>query len=277
MRARCVAASTVVAFSLLCLAGSAASANVLITVDKNTQRMKVAVDGQLRWIWPVSTGVARYDTPDGQYTAFRMDADHYSKEWDDAPMPHSIFFTRQGHAIHGAVHTPFGRAASHGCVRLSLAHAAELYALVQREGLPNTKVVIEGELPQAPLVASRQPATRRAVARTDDDQPVYARQLPPPQAFVAPGDDDQQADSGSGFAGLPFFAPQQPPQQAQPVQPQRRVNRRVYATPDDYVPARRYGPRVTYAPTVEVIEDSYVNGVRVRRHYVRRAMPSDFR
>jgi hypothetical protein len=25
----------------------------------------------------------------------------YSKEWDNAPMPHAIFFMKDGHAIHG--------------------------------------------------------------------------------------------------------------------------------------------------------------------------------
>jgi hypothetical protein len=30
-----------------------------------------------------------------------MEIDHYSEEWDDAPMPYSIFFTQIGHAIHG--------------------------------------------------------------------------------------------------------------------------------------------------------------------------------
>ena len=30
---------------------------------------------------------------------------HFSREWDDAPMPHSIFFTRIGHAIHGTTYT----------------------------------------------------------------------------------------------------------------------------------------------------------------------------
>ena len=32
-------------------------------------------------------------------------ADHFSEEWDDAPMPYSIFFTKKGHAIHGTNHT----------------------------------------------------------------------------------------------------------------------------------------------------------------------------
>src|SRR5215211_1917727 len=80
-------------------------ADILITIDKAAQRMLVSVDGVPQYQWPVSTGAPGYDTPSGRFTAFRMEADHYSKEWDDAPMPHSIFFTQQGHAIHGSYHT----------------------------------------------------------------------------------------------------------------------------------------------------------------------------
>jgi lipoprotein-anchoring transpeptidase ErfK/SrfK len=65
-----------------------------------------------------------------------MEADHYSKEWDDAPMPHSIFFTKIGHAIHGSYDTKkLGMPASRGCVRISPAHAATLFALVKQDGL----------------------------------------------------------------------------------------------------------------------------------------------
>ena len=42
----------------------------------------------------MSTGARGYDTPNGSYTAFRMEKDYSLKEWDDAPMPNSIFFTR---------------------------------------------------------------------------------------------------------------------------------------------------------------------------------------
>jgi lipoprotein-anchoring transpeptidase ErfK/SrfK len=116
---------------LAATAGAPAGAAVLITVDKSTQRMTVEVDGDLRWTWPVSTGQLAYDTPSGRYTAFRMEADHFSKEWDDAPMPHSIFFTQKGHAIHGYLNTSrIGSPASHGCVRLAPDNAAKLYALV---------------------------------------------------------------------------------------------------------------------------------------------------
>ena len=63
--------------------------------------MTVAVDGVERYHWPVSTGIPSYETPNGSFRTFRMEEDHYSKEFDDAPMPHSIFFTKIGHAIHG--------------------------------------------------------------------------------------------------------------------------------------------------------------------------------
>jgi len=124
-----------------------AGAAVLVTIDKSTQHMKVEVDNTLRWIWPISTGQLGHDTPSGKYTAFRMEADHFSKEWDDAPMPHSIFFSLKGHAIHGYLNTSrIGSPASHGCVRLEPANAARLYALVEEEGLPNTKVVVTGDV-----------------------------------------------------------------------------------------------------------------------------------
>jgi L,D-transpeptidase catalytic domain len=124
-----------------------AGAAVLVTIDKSAQRMMVAVDGTLRWVWPISTGQLGHDTPSGRYTAFRMEADHFSKEWDDAPMPHSIFFSQTGHAIHGSFNTRrLGSPASHGCVRLEPANAARLYSLVEQQGLPNTKVAVTGDV-----------------------------------------------------------------------------------------------------------------------------------
>jgi lipoprotein-anchoring transpeptidase ErfK/SrfK len=71
-----------------------AHASILVTIDKTTQRMSIAVDGATRYVWPVSTGRPGYDTPNGTFRPFRMEADHFSKEWDDAPMPHSVFFSK---------------------------------------------------------------------------------------------------------------------------------------------------------------------------------------
>ncbi len=110
-----------------------ASAAVVITIDKSAQRMSVKVDGVQKYYWPVSTGGKGYTTPSGSYTTFRMEKEHFSKEWDDAPMPYSIFFTHQGHAIHGS-NSRLGVPLSHGCVRLSPQNAATLFALVDEEG-----------------------------------------------------------------------------------------------------------------------------------------------
>lgn len=136
-----------VLFFVAALAAAAlpAEAAVLITIDKSAQRMTIAVDGTVRWTWPVSTGRRGYDTPSGSYKAFRMEKEHFSKEWDDAPMPHSIFFTKKGHAIHGSYETRrLGTRASHGCVRLHPGNAAKLYALVEKQGVTNANVVVTG-------------------------------------------------------------------------------------------------------------------------------------
>lgn len=138
----------VAAAMLFCVlgAGSAIAAqNVLISINKANQKMTVSVNGEKTYVWPVSTGAPGYTTPSGNYKPFRMERDHFSKEWDDAPMPHSIFFTMQGHAIHGSPHTKrLGTRVSHGCVRLAPGNAAKLFALVKKTGMKNTRVVVKG-------------------------------------------------------------------------------------------------------------------------------------
>jgi hypothetical protein len=140
-----------------------ASAEVLISVDKSDQRMTVTVDGQTRYTWPVLTGVESCDTPSGTHRPFRMECTHFSREFDDAPMPNAIFFTGQGHAIHGTNHTrQLGNAASHGCVRLAPKNAASLFSLVKAQGMANTRVVIEGD---GPIMASRRKDGLRSATR----------------------------------------------------------------------------------------------------------------
>src|ERR1700716_423531 len=177
---------------LMLLATGAAHANVAITIDKNAQLMTVAVDGVERYQWPVSTGIPSRETPNGTFQTFRMEEDHYSKEFDDAPMPHAIFFTKIGHAIHGTdSENRLGTPASHGCVRLSRANATTLYALVEKQGVLNTTVTLTGS---SQIALARNPRTRAntAVARRDPDQqyapqynaagdPVVLSPLPPPR------------------------------------------------------------------------------------------------
>src|ERR1700675_4076907 len=160
---------------LMLFATGAAQANVSITVDKNAQQMTVAVDGVERYHWPVSTGIPSRETPNGSFRTLRMEEDHYSKEFDDAPMPHSIFFTKIGHAIHGTdSETRLGSPASHGCVRLSRAHAAALYPLEQAEGGLNTTGALPGST-QIALARNPRPRGNPAVARRAPADP-YAQQ-----------------------------------------------------------------------------------------------------
>ena len=147
----------------LLLFGRPSSAALLIEIDKSTQQMTVSQDGAQLYTWPVSTGTRAHDTPSGNFSPIWMKRYHFSREWDDAPMPHSIFFTKRGHAIHGTEHTRnIGRPASHGCVRLALENARALFDLVKREGMTNTRVELTGVIPSSPEVAHRASRTGEA-------------------------------------------------------------------------------------------------------------------
>ena len=106
-RLRLLAIAFLVA-GVACAARASAFASILIQIDKPSQTMTVSVDGQLLYRWPVSTGATGFSTPDGSYTPFRMEVMHYSQEWDNAGMPHAIFFTTRGHSIHGSDHPGLG-------------------------------------------------------------------------------------------------------------------------------------------------------------------------
>jgi hypothetical protein len=247
--------SFLVAFTgLLLFATGAAQANVAITVDKNTQTMTVAVDGVERYRWPVSTGNPSHETPNGTFRTFRMEEDHYSKEFDDAPMPHSIFFTKIGHAIHGTdSEGRLGTPVSHGCVRLSRANASTLYALVEHDGVLNTTVTLTGS---SQIALARNPGARpTAVARRDPSEqydPQYnaagdpvvltPRPLAPgqyaPQVVERPDDGYiYPADGSSDVARYPA-----------PRSDRRLYDAQIYQRQQQYYDNRGYAPQ--YAPQV---------------------------
>jgi len=185
-----------------------ARANVMITINKSAQKMTVMVNGEPRYTWPVSTGRSGYDTPSGEFQPFRMEKDHFSREWDDAPMPNSIFFTEIGHAIHGTFESRnLGRPVSHGCVRLSTQHAATLYALVKEEGVFNTRVKLTGETPKfdSDAVARRGNGGDRSSARnnyiTNDDDAIEAQAQQ--RSYQTPG-------RGIQYGSRPYFYQEQP-------------------------------------------------------------------
>jgi uncharacterized protein (TIGR02246 family) len=179
-------------------------AALLVNIDKSTQAMTVSLDGVKKYEWPVSTGKAGYSTPSGTYTATSMNEIWYSKEWDNAPMPHSIFFMKDGHAIHGSLDVKhLGKPVSHGCVRVSPENAATLYALVTKNGLENTHVTVSGVTPGGEYKVAKP---------TLSPHPVTARRVP---AGTQPGKyGDPQYSGQRGY-----YAQAQPQHYPQPTYP----------------------------------------------------------
>lgn len=119
------------------------AASVNVTIDISEQRMAVNILGQQKHYWPVSTGRGRYGTPTGTFRPKRLERQWYSRKYNWAPMPYSIFYYG-GYAIHGTteVHR-LGRTASHGCVRLHPDNARVLYNLVRKHGMAATLIRIK--------------------------------------------------------------------------------------------------------------------------------------
>ncbi|MEZ5925418.1 MAG: L,D-transpeptidase [Hyphomicrobiaceae bacterium] len=134
--------SVIAAIGMLALP-VAASASVLAKVDISSQRMNVYVDGELAYSWAISSARKGYHTPRGSYRPTVLRRMHYSRKYDNSPMPHSVFF-RGGYAIHGTGYVKqLGRPASHGCIRLHPSNAAKLFSLIKTYGAAKTRIVIQ--------------------------------------------------------------------------------------------------------------------------------------
>src|SRR5262245_1225421 len=102
-------------------------------------------------------------------------------------MPHAIFFTQKGHAIHGTGETKkLGRLASHGCVRLAPENARTLFALIKEKGLENTQIVLNGEMPSGEVqVASPAPPLPEKKPPQENTQIVLHEETANSEAQVA--------------------------------------------------------------------------------------------
>ena len=149
MRVFAVAAASAALCAMVVAGPRPAAADVLVNVSKASQRISVQVDGTTRYNWLVSTGTKRYTTPSGVYKPEWLARKWKSKQYNNAPMPHSIFF-HGGYAIHGTTEVSrLGRIASHGCVRLNPDNAAKLYSLVAKN-MGTTRIVVSDDVIEKP-------------------------------------------------------------------------------------------------------------------------------
>ena len=242
-----------IAAATLLVSLTGAQASIVITVDKTAQRLSVAVDGAPRYQWPVSTARWGYRTPNGTYSPQRLERKWFSRQYDNSPMPYSIFF-HNGYAIHGSYEiSHLGRPASHGCIRLHPEQAAILFKLV-KGNVRDTQIVITGDRPArgSPAVASR----------ASSEQPVQAQ--PAPQGFQngfgAPG--STPAYNGA----IPLSPPVPPPTTRWRASTGKIVKRAAAAaharltlsTP----PSRPISALAPMATTNRMISSAYISGMR---------------
>jgi lipoprotein-anchoring transpeptidase ErfK/SrfK len=121
-----------------------ARAEILAQISISQQTMTVTVDGAATYVWPVSTARRGYVTPKGTFKVQSMHKMVYSSFFNNAPMPHSIFY--DGHyAIHGTTQVKrLGNPASAGCVRLHPDNARLLFEMVKERGAADLQVIVEG-------------------------------------------------------------------------------------------------------------------------------------
>jgi lipoprotein-anchoring transpeptidase ErfK/SrfK len=153
---------------------------VIVRADLSTQQMHVVFPDGSEADWPIASGRPGLDTPDGHYKPQWIDPDHVSKQYQDAPMPYAVFFDLKGHAIHGSYEKTFGKAVSHGCIRLQVQNAKKLFEAVKVSGAD-----IE--------VTGRAPRGRGAL--------VAHRAAPPPNQDM--DSDGTYADNGYGYRQRP--------------------------------------------------------------------------
>jgi len=97
----------------------------LVVVNLHTQRLLFFRNGVPLAASTVSSGKTGHETPTGVFTILQKNEKHFSKTYNNAPMPNMQRLTWKGVALH-AGNLP-GYPASHGCVRLPLAFSKLLF------------------------------------------------------------------------------------------------------------------------------------------------------
>ena len=105
--------------------GRAPSGPALVVVNLHTQRLLFFRNGVPIAASTISSGKTGHETPTGVFSILQKNEKHFSKTYNNAPMPNMQRLTWRGVALH-AGNLP-GYPASHGCVRLPLAFSKLLF------------------------------------------------------------------------------------------------------------------------------------------------------
>jgi hypothetical protein len=125
------------------------SGPLMVLVSIPQQTMNVYRNGILIGRSSVSTGSKGHSTPGGVFTILEKKKTHYSKKYDNAPMPNMQRLTWTGIAMHSG-NLP-GYPASHGCIRLPYDFSQLLFAATSKGG---TVVVGDGKTPTPHLASN---------------------------------------------------------------------------------------------------------------------------
>lgn len=110
---------------------------IVMTVDLDARVLSVFKGGYEIGAAAVLVGTDDYPTPLGTFPILRKQRHNRSEKYDNAPMPWSMFLTRDGVAIHGGSTVENGYA-SHGCVSGPDEFISRIFAVAK----PGDKVVI---------------------------------------------------------------------------------------------------------------------------------------
>ena len=125
------------------------SGPVLALVSVPQQTMHVYRNGILIGRTTVSTGTKGHETPSGVFTILEKKVDHYSKKYDNAPMPNMQRLTWSGICMHSG-NLP-GYPASHGCIRMPYDFSQAFFRTTAKGG---TVVIGDGKTPQPHLASN---------------------------------------------------------------------------------------------------------------------------
>ncbi len=110
---------------------------IVITVDLDARVLSVFRNGYEIGAAAVLVGTDEFPTPLGTFPILSKQRHNVSEKYDNAPMPWSMFLTRDGVAIHGGSVVENGYA-SHGCISAPDDFVSKVFAVASK----GDKVVI---------------------------------------------------------------------------------------------------------------------------------------